>query len=657
VSNPSPTPFRFTFTLPLLALGMAFAACNCDPGPIQSVRPEFIANPVALSFETCPTQDENGQPVADVYPDRKTFTLENLGRGAGTLQLTLTGAAKDRFRIIDPPETLGALESTELTVEFTPTAQGDATATLEIDDGDPETELFRVTLVGTGTNLPAQPTLKVSYEIAPGSNEFEECQEGLQCQMYFPDTFYGEASALRVKIRNLGCPALKVQGLDVKRLDIGGGTNVAYFLEQPATPPSPVNPTLLTITDGTQETEAVIRFEPDGDESGNGQRYATFTIKTNSPFTIQGEDNPGERRIFLLGLAAEPAVYATPSFCDFSDENDKCGGTKVTTGGNDKAAIFQVTNGGNVPVLIETVRVVAPNSGRFAFGSQNPQGMTLQPAQSAPLQVLYTDAATYVIDHVEVVATSSGQNAGTARIRVSGGVQPNLTTTPEQELNFSDVAGQSGVKPVQICNGTGAGTLILTQVSVTDGNQFFKLKSGPAANAEVAQGTCVTAEVEFNRPISGGLQAGTLDIRSNDPRYSAGKLITLLSHVPLDQLPVAVAEGPAGQTNSFSQSLAQLTPKRMTIVGSNSYDPPDNGPVAEYEWFIGKKPLGAVASLTASTNTSPTPSIEGVRGNYPTVLLHVDPDKIGEYRIFLKVYDSAGQASSNTSELRILMNP
>ncbi len=651
--------FRPTPLLTIAAIAMLFAGCRgCDDGPIDQVNPDFVANPVALSFETCPSVDENGQPVADVFPVRQTFTLENVGRGGAPITFNITGAAAERFKLVEPPESLGALSSVDVTVEFTPVAQGDALATLEIDDGVEDTEIVRVTLVGTGTNLPAQPTMRVSYETAPGTNEFNECVEGVLCQVYFPDTFYGQDSQLKVKIRNLGCPALKVNSLDVERQNLGGGTNIAYFLDDPAVPPSAGNPTLLTIADGTQEMEAVLRFSPDDDGSGDGQRYAIFNIQTNSTQVFQQGDEPGLLKLSLLGLAAAPSVYASPSFCDFTEANDTCGGTKVTTSGNDKMAIFQITNGGNSPIVIESIRFAQPSSGRFTFGMQNPEGQTLQAGQSAPLQVNYTDANTYVIDHIDVVAkTQTGQEAGSARIRVSGGIQPALSTTPASELNFSGVTGNPAVMPLQICNGAGAGTLVLQSVQIIQGNQFFKLNSAPMAGTEVAGGACVNAEVQLTRPVSGGLQAGTLEIKSNDLNYAAGYRVTLLSDVPLDQLPVAVIEGPAGQSNAFSVSLSTLNPKRMTIVGSNSYDPPGTTtPVSEYEWYIGKKPNNAVATITEISSPM-GPDIQGMRGNYPDVNINFDPMITGEYRIFLIVYDSAGQKSANTAELRILVNP
>lgn len=661
----APNPFfRPTLPLSVAALVLAFSACNCPGGGTDRVDPDLIAHPVALSFETCPTLDENRQPVADVFPVQQTFKLDNLANAGAPITFNITGAGAERFKLVDPPESIGSFGSVDVTVEFTPVAQGDALATLEIDDGVEDTEVVRVTLVGTGTNLPAQPTMKFSFETAVGTNEFQECVEGLLCQVVFPDTYFGENASLKMKIRNVGCPALKVNSLTIEPSTFGGGTSIAYSLDQPTVPPTVGNPTLLTIADGTQELDAAVRFLPDNDGSGDGQRYAIFTIQTNSTQVFDQGEAPGTMRVLLAGRGSEPAVYATPSFCDFTDDADLCGGNKVPTTGNDRMAVFQVINGGDSEVVIDTIRFAEPFSGRFSFGEQNPQGMTLQAGQSAPLQVHYNDASTYVIDHIEITAMRPGGtpgDAGFARIRISGGVQPALTTAPRIELSFSDVPDRVAVKPLDICNEAGAGDLVLQSVQIVqgafNGTTGFRLNSAPAANAVLRGGECVTTEVQLTRPVSGGLQAGTLEIRSNDLAYAAGYRVTLLSELPLDQLPVAHIEGPGGETTAFSVSLASLNPKRMTLIGSKSYDPPGNGPVAEYRWYIARQPNGPGAAATLTDLETPAgPDIQGMKSaDYAEVNLNFAPDRVGEYRIVLTVFDSAGQKSASDGEIRILV--
>ncbi len=650
--------FSIRNVLPIAALALAVGACRCEDPPTDAIRPDVVPSPAALSFEACPSQDENGDAVEDVFADRKTITLTNQANIGAPLTLTLTGAGADRFTLVEPPEAISALGEVEVTVDFLPSAQGDTTATLEIEDGDPETDVVKVTLVGTGTNLPAQPTMQVSFESAPGTNEFEECEEGMLCSPTFPETRFGNTSALKVRVRNVGCPALKITGMQMDSANVGGGTTINFFLEDPVVPPSEENPILLTLADGTQELEALVRFEPSPDENGDGLRSALLRIQTNDPRKDLSEQNAGERTLSLYGTAVQPNLYATPSYCDFTNPDDTCGGTKVNTAGNNKAAVFRISNGGQSDVVIETVRLVGPHGNRFSIGEQNPQGMTITAGGEASLQIDYTDAPTYVTDFVEVIAAD---DMGDTRIRVSGGEQPKLTTDtePSRELNFSSITEQSGTLPVEVCNEAGAGLLVLNGMGIAPANQtqFFKIPSAPPAGTELTGGSCTTVNVQFTRPVSGGLQAATLTIQSNDPRYSAGYGITLLSEAPLNQFPVAVLESLSGQTNQFALSLQQNTQKKVTLVGSNSYDPPNNDMVDAYQYFIMQKPNLAQTRLTAGAGSDiGDPNIDGVKGDYPQVTLHLDPARTGEYVIRLLVFDASGQQSPHT-DLRILVNP
>lgn len=632
---------------------LAFAACRCDPPPVQTAPPELRASPAALTFATCPAQDENGQTVEDVFPDRQTFTLENLGRSRADLTWEIRGPGKDRFQIVEETKAteLGASQTSEISVLFTPLAAGDVTAELVIEDGSGDTEEpVIVKLVGTGSDLPAQPTIKISHVDAAGNET--ECLESIDgtidnCLVNWPDTFLDQTSTVNLKIRNLGCPSLKVTDLSVE--PFSSTPVVQFFMEAPAIPPSPSTPVVLNLADGTEEMDVSIRFEPKDDGTNDGQRYAMLKVGSNaakSPNSL----------ITLFGYASQPAIYATPTFCDFTDTDDTCNGTKVLTSGNNKKAVFQVTNGGNSELTVDSVAFRQPASGRFAFSGENPIGQTIAPGASLPLEVFYTDAPIYVTDLIDITATAGGQSAGKATLRVSGGVLPDLYTEPDQRLDFSGATTTTTTKPLQICNGTGAGTLLVNQTLITQGGTFFKVKNPVQTGTEVAAGQCISIDIEYTKPVSGGIQAGSLQIASNDPDYGAPShyLVNLYSEAPLDELPVAVLKNAAGVENSYSVKLSVTGANKQRLHGEDSYDPP-NMPVAKYQWFLGKKPTGAVASI--EDPAVPGTSIDGVIGTVSEAHLELDSTRTGEYRIYLKVFDAAGQASSNVAELKILVNP
>lgn len=638
---------------------LALAACDCGrtQGPVGT-HPDLTANPPALSFAACPTLDETGKPVADVFPDTQKFTLDNLGKGTATLTYELRGAGKDQFKITDETK-IDALEGSgtaELAVAFTPIAPGDTSAELVIEDGDETTDPIVVNLVGTGSNLPAQPTIKIAYQL-PGTDTFTDCIESFNgqidnCTVNWPDTFIDQTANLKLRVRNEGCPSLKITDLSIE--PFGGATASQFFMEQPATPPSAEAPFVLSIADGTQVLDANIRFEPKEDGTGDGQRYSILRVKSNS-------DKSPESLITLFGYTVAPAIYVTPTFCDFTDASDTCHGTKVPTSGSDKKAIFQVTNGGTTPVLIETVAFRQPTSGRFAIGMSNPLTKIIAPGASEPLEILYTDSPLYVTDIIDITASAMGQPAGTASVRVSGGVLPCLTTNPAQQLDFSTATESPATLPVEICNGTMAGecgTLLLNSVQVTQGITFFKALNAPAAGTQVASGTCASVNIQFTKPVTGGLQTGTLEVVSNDPDYAAPSnyKLNLLSAVPVNQVPVAVLKGPAGQENMFSADLSVLGMNpELLIHGEDSYDPPGTTtPATQFQFFLAKKPTGATADIVDLQNK--TMSLDGVKGTQDHILLKLDKNIAGEYKIILIVFDSTGQKSQQV-ELKILVNP
>ncbi len=636
-------------TLALLVV----AACDCKNGPgPTTATPDFVASPTVLSFESCPTEDENGAPVADVFPSVLTFTIKNIGRVSGPLSVVIQGNDAALFTVLENTlvaEVAGG-ETVELKVQFTPKTAGDATAEMIIDDGVDDTAPVKVTLLGSGSTLPAQPSIKISYEDKDAPGTWVECLESFNgsidnCMVLWPDTYMEQNATLKMKIQNLGCPALKVTGIEL--LPFSEGEDIQFFIDKPAVPPSVPNPALLSLADGTQEMEVEVRFEPRDNGSFDGQRYAYMKVVSNS---VKSPDS----MITLAGIAAEPSLYTTPTFCDYTDPSDTCNGTKVPTTGKNAKSVFQVTNGGNTDITIESVTFRNPSQTRFAIGGANPVGKTITAGLSEPLEILYTDAPLFVTELLDIKGTSGGMPTNTATIRLQGGVLPCLYTTPEGQLDFSDTNGKAE-KPVEICNramdsqGNGCGDLNITNVQVTQGPNFFKVKTPSPAGSTVAAGTCTTATIEFTPPVSGGTQAGTLDITSNDPDFTPYRLM-LYSERPPDEIPVAVISGPPPQRleNNMSIKLSELgTLKRIDVYGDMSYDPPNMGPVVKWKWFLNRpnSPGAANAVLTQGGM-----SVDGKETTTGVVTLDFDPMNtgvagIGMYEVYLTVFDSANQQS------------
>lgn len=642
--------FRHPLFLTLALLVVAGCECNPGPGP-RTALPDYVATPTLLSFEACPSQDETGAAVADVFPAVQTLTVENIGQVSGALSVTIQGRDAALFQVVESSvvESIGSNESVELQVQFSPKAPGDVSAELVIDDGSEETEPVKVVLEGSGSSLAAQPKIKISYQLKD-TGDFDDCLESFNgsidnCQVLWPDTYKEQISTLKMKIQNLGCPTLKVTGVEL--LPFNEGEDIQFVLDKPSPAPSVPNPALLSLADGTQELELEVRFEPRDNGTQDPQRYAYMKVSSNSVTSP-------ESMIMLYGAAAEPSLYTTPTFCDYTNPNDTCNGTKVPTSGLNAKSVFQITNGGNTDITIESV-AFRKSQTRFAIGGANPQGTVIAPAQSAPLEILYTDAPLFVTELIDIKGTSAGMPTNTATIRLQGGVLPCLYTEPDLQLDFSDTTGKAE-KPIQICNramdsqGNSCGDLNIVNLQVSQGLQFFKVKAPAPVNTTLSAGNCATATLEFTPPVTGGTQAGTLDITTNDPDYTPKRLM-LYSDKPTDYVPEAVIKGPAGETPAMSVKLSEINPKRIDIHGEESFDPPNNAAVTQYKFYL-VPPNGAVVPVDADLIDSAGVSVHNKLTPQGVVSLVFNTTKTGLYTVYLTVYDSANQAST-TKQLQI----
>jgi hypothetical protein len=654
-----------TSRLRLLAAGLALAStlgCRCGPPTTSGTTPDYQASPTAVSFEACPTKDETGQPVPDVFPDTQKITIENRARASGGLKLSFTGANADAFSVVQPaPTAIGSLSSVEVQVQFKPTSKGDQSAQLVIDDEYEGTDNRTVTLVGTGRNLPAQASLGSAPQKTDKSG-FLECEASSplpDCTLQFPDTQYDQSDVMEVKIRNLGCPALKITGL---KIESARGDQQDFAIEAPATVPTEGSPMLLSTADGTQEMTVRIRFSPVDDGSGNNDRFASLVILSNDPLIGDGFAQPA--RISLSATAVKPSIYTSPTFCDFTNPLDRCGETTKVP----NAATFTVTNDGNAAVRIKSVKFRSSGGstgagGRFTI-SQDITGQTLAAVTgTATLKLAHNDMPLYVSDILDIEAVLPGppeRAAGTISVALYGGLKPCLTTDPMDTMNFNDPADETTAQTLLIKNGAGCGTLIVNEVSI-ESNPFFTLLDPKVApNTQIAAGAQVEATVQYKRPPSGGMQVGTLRVRTNDTDFGAPqfKIVQLLSQSPLDQVPVATitactsaeiindSQCSMGPTTSKAVNLSMLTTKVITLSGIKSTD---DKQVSKYRFkLLPPLPPGVTTGNLASHDQQITT---------PTTTLTIPDGSTGLYRISLEVWDDRGQKSGNTSVMLLNAYP
>jgi len=657
--------FAIAVRLAFGVLALAAAGCKCGTGTTNS-KPDYVALPTALQFSACPTKDENNQPVADggVVADEKKVTIENRGNAPGDFVATFSGADMARF-FLDPdrtPTEITAGGTVELPVKFSPEKSGDARATLTIDDGDMETPTITVDLVGTGKNLPAQPTLEVSVENYAQPGMYDLCVPGVLCRQGFPDTLLKDSSTLRIKLKNLGCPTLRITELSLE-WPMAGGEQMAFFLDQPSSVPSPQNPIEMSIADGTDEKILVVRFSPEAVPLMDTQRFGTLTIKSNDFQTPQ-------YTISLEGQGVIPALGPIPSFCNFNDPNDPCKRSPGVKEAN--KAEFTLINDGSSMLKIDSAIFKSSGNGTMSTGGRfsimTPIDNTmLAPGASTILTVLHNDQPLFVIDQITVSASVPGMAAGSLGkvfLTVAGGTEPCLETTPADTLSFQDPTAELTTKTITVkalamnpSTMRPCGNLIVDAVEIP-ANPFFSLVDPmlmPGQTIMAGQQADIT--VQYKKPITGGRQAGEIIIKTNDLDFGAPafKKLLLESESPLNELPrcelrvcdARMMDCSMGADQSLMVRLSMLpTPKNITLYGGNSYDPPaTSGGIASYKFaYTAPNPNGA-HSLTGGNGQTYYPQ------NYQTLTL--DPSLTGQYRAYLRVKDASGQESAMQCQVNI----
>ena len=212
-------------------LTLTILGCR-DCGTMTSgAKPDIVPNPTALSFNACPSRDENGGVVNGVFPDKKKLAISNRGKVATQLRYVLSGAGSASFFLGSPdggeiPGDIGSLDDVELPITFAPTTKGDVRADLTIDDFTSDTENAVVTLIGTGVNLPSQPFL----ETAPQKRDlsgFVSCTADTplsDCTLDFPDTLMDQ-SAWRgaTGVHRTWCRHCHWRGVQLRASDGGRG--------------------------------------------------------------------------------------------------------------------------------------------------------------------------------------------------------------------------------------------------------------------------------------------------------------------------------------------------------------------------------------------------------------------------------------------------
>jgi hypothetical protein len=632
--------------------------------------------PLALDLSACPTLSVSGAPLVGVTPAEGFITIVNPSSGAVSRELSLTGSGAAGFSIVQLfadggtgptalPATLSFAQGTStLRVLWSPSTRASLGAVLRFDDKNPATSSDEtVTLIGNALQLPDAPTLETGVALPDGG--FTVCDQGssfVDCELGFPLTQFETAVTKKIRIRNKGCPALKLTSITIGS-DTLGTQSPDFKLISPASP-STAAPLSLNKADGTDTIEATIEFKPTDTGPGNETKSGVIVVDTNDPVNMAPISAPGV--LSVRGEGLRPALSATPTSCDYSRLSDGCGNAPRIA---DRAR-FIVRNDGNAQVRISEVKfnssglATSGQNGRFNLG-MNPTGTTINPGMSITLEVTHNDMPLFVIDQLQLKSVFVAGNipSGDVSFALFGGRQPCLDTIGE--VNFNNPQTPVSAQSFFIGNtrrladgGTDSsqcGTLVINQVSIDPSLFFSIINPRIAPNTQVPPGMRIETAIQYNRPPTGGMQVAKLKVTSNDPFFGppvGTKEINLISASPFDPPPIARLKGcvPSmlindpnctfGAQGQMTVQLSQLTTRTLTVSGfdSTDFNGVTTGRPSEYRFqLLAPFPQGASA-MSIAPNTRGTAD--------KAVLTLTGP---GLYRVSLTVWDSRGQQGQPVS--------
>ncbi len=679
----------------VLGVLVAVGAAGCRGGGTTGLVPDFVVTPSSMSFEGCVAKTAGGATIEGVYPTEKSVTITNNAKVAGTVSTAYSGTDPDAFTTgPNPPTSIGAGETATLPVRFFAPKTGTLRAKLSIDDGSAETKPVEVTLVGdqpspppedmdeipdpiTGMRPPSEnlgptPKLLVLLENKDQLGKYNRCVEGIACQQYFADTYFKETSSLRLKVKNLGCPALKITGIEVLPLTTSAD-NLAYRLTTPAIAPSMSSPIVLTPADGTTETILTVQFAPIVGASADTERNGILRIYTNDASQSAGGKS-GAYDVQLVGSAIAPTFDAVPTECDFSKDTDLCG---LAAPKDPTKARFTLRNYGSGQLKVDTHTFKSNNSattndnGRFTVSHPAVNQLIGSGLDAGLVYIEVTHASgqsLYVTDTLQVTASAVGTSTVPPQhvnLALFGGKKPCLTTDPADQLDFKDPTTELTDKVVKIQNGAAStcGDLVLSKVAIDNSPYFSIPDAGVPAGTVVKPGQSTDVVIRYKKAIVGGSQTANLRIESNDSDFGppSWKLVQLFSQSPLDQRPLAVlkacqpsdlATDPMcanGKEGSLSVSLSGLSSKEITLSGLKSTDPGNTGPmpISAYQFILDSSPNAATGASLQNA---------GLKLPAGLVKLSLDPATTGIYKVSLRVYDDRGQQSPSV-DVKIYVFP
>ena len=541
----------------------SFEVVQDDPDPL----PEISVNPASLNFGDAQTGLTKSLDV----------TVNNIG-GANLLinSLNITGTDSSDFFQTNDCSTVVPTDSCTVTVMFSPSGEGNRSATLTIGSNDADSATLSIPLTGNGVLAP-EPNIALSAT-----------------QLNFGEIQAGVTEELTVTVNNTGSAELLIGG----NISLSGTNSDEFFQTNDCNSVAIGENCIITVS-----------FTP----SGAGVRSATLSITSNDP-------DSANVTVSLLGegaLAPEPEILIAPTALAFGE---------VATG-TDASLTATISNNGTANLNISNIFIDGTNAGEF---SQSNNCVAIIPTDTCQVSVTFTPSGDGSRTASLTVA-SDDPDSPTLKVSLTGTAtlipEPHITVAPTS-INIGAVEIASSANRIITVTSSGTGPLSVSNVSLSGENATEFSQSHNCTT--VAAGESCSISLTFT-PSSVGSKSALLTIASNDA--STPSVEVSIGAEGTDQpLPNIVIAPPTftfanTQVGASTQVLlaiantgnAQLDVGSISIAGTNSASFSQTNDCSSLAVFsicnltatFSPAVEGAnIATLTITSNDPDTPSYE-----------------------------------------------
>ena len=448
---------------PALALGAVLGMTACDDEiQVIDVPPRLEIDPPLVDF---------GAVQLDTTQTRTVF-LRNNGGTDLTLDLARGGVFDEAYTFDLDRERVAPGGLAILTVNFTPTSEGDFPSTLLLESNDPEAQSNDIELSGAGVTT--------TLAIDPRNVDFR-------------NVVVGTTRTINVTLTNdsdVDADVEYIAGNNVKNCAAGPNDPSVFCVRFPDSNLDDGN--RFPLAPG-ESVDVEVEFAP---TVAGTRSDGTFTLKPCASAAC-------ETRVSLTGVGVEAGLRCRPASLDFGQVNP----------GSSSSLSITCENIANEQVTLISWATTPESSDAFSVEASRPQVLNEGDAVSieatfAPVDLgdaegvlrLETDNTNSALRNIDVALAGSG-----------GG--PDIQVLPPQ-LNFGRVSLIAPARRQIVITNTGFAPLSITAIEVdTRGTGSF---SSPDANANVLQpGESQAVTIEFT-PRNEGIIESAVRIVSND---------------------------------------------------------------------------------------------------------------------------------------------